>query len=155
LEATIFCDKISQLLLSHAFYLLRELPMNEDKARLEDIPGTYLFTQERCSAGFHLNMFFMSLLKPDNRKAFLADEKQYLDRYPLTAEQRRCVLERDWLGMLKAGANIYYMSKLGATDGRSFQFLAAAMSGLSQEAYRDMMIKGGRSIEGNRSKEEH
>jgi protocatechuate 4,5-dioxygenase, alpha chain len=129
--------------------------MNDDQDLYDDIPGTYLFNQERCRAGFHLNMFFMSLLKADNRKAFLADENKYLDQYPLTAEQRRCVLGRDWLGMLKVGANIYYMSKLGATDGRSFQFLAAAMSGLSQEAYRDMMIHGGRGIEGNRSKKEH
>jgi protocatechuate 4,5-dioxygenase, alpha chain len=126
----------------------------DDKALCEDIPGTYFFNEERCRSGFHLNMFCMSLLKADNRQAFLADENKYLDRYPLTAEQRRCVLERDWLGMLKVGGNIYYMSKLGATLGHSFQFLAAAMSGMSQEAYREMMIKGGRSIDGNRSKRE-
>jgi protocatechuate 4,5-dioxygenase, alpha chain len=129
--------------------------MKDDKAAYDDIPGTYLFDQERCRAGFHLNMFFMSLLQADNRKAFLADENKYLDQYPLTAEQRRCVLARDWIGMLEVGANIYYMAKLGATDGRSFQYLAAAMAGQSQEAYRDMMIKGGRGIEGNRSKKEH
>jgi protocatechuate 4,5-dioxygenase, alpha chain len=128
--------------------------VNDEKDRYDDIPGTYLFDQKRCRAGFHLNMFFTSLLKADNRKTFLADENKYLDCYPLTAEQRRCVLQRDWLGMLKVGANIYHMAKLGATDGRSFQFLAAAMSGLSQEAYREMMIKGGRSVEGNRSKKE-
>ena len=121
---------------------------------LQDIPGTYVFDQERCRSGFHLNMFFMSLLKADNRKAFLADEKKYLDQFPLTAEQRQGVLARDWLGMLKLGANIYYMSKLGATDGRSFQQMAAAMSGLSQEDYRNMMVGGGRGIDGNRSKKE-
>jgi len=122
--------------------------MSDDSQQTgEDIPGTYLFNQARCREGFQLNMFCMSLLKADNRKEFLADEKKYLDKYPLTPEQRRCVLERDWLGMLKVGGNIYYMSKLGATDEKSFQFLAAAMSGMSQDQYRDMMLGGGRSVE--------
>jgi len=119
---------------------------DDSKQTGEDIPGTYLFNQARCREGFQLNMFCMSLLKADNRKEFLADEKKYLEKYPLTQEQRRCVLERDWLGMLKVGGNIYYMSKLGATDEKSFQFLAAAMSGMSQDQYRDMMLGGGRSV---------
>jgi protocatechuate 4,5-dioxygenase alpha chain len=97
-------------------------------------------------------MFCMSLIKEKNREVFRADEAAYLDRWPLTEEQRRCVLERDWLGMIKVGGNIYYTSKLGATDGRSFQYMAGAMSGLTQEEYRDMMLSGGRSIDGNRSK---
>ncbi len=125
-----------------------------DTEAFEDIPGTYLFNKDRCHEGYHLNMFCMSLMKAGNREAFLADEATYLDRFPLTGEQRRCVLERDWLGMIKVGGNIYYTSKLGATLGRSFQYMAGAMSGLSQEEYRAMMAAGGRSIEGNRSKSE-
>ena len=121
-------------------------------SEFEDIPGTYLFNKDRCHEGYHLNMFCMSLIEPENRDAFRSDEATYLDRWPLTEEQRRCVLERDWLGMIKVGGNIYYTSKLGATDGRSFQYMAGAMSGLSQEEYRDMMLSGGRSIDGNRSK---
>ena len=123
-----------------------------DTEAFEDIPGTYLFNKDRCHEGYHLNMFCMSLIKAGNREAFLADEATYLDRFPLTEEQRRCVLERDWLGMIKVGGNIYYTSKLGATLGHSFQYMAGAMSGLSQEQYRAMMAAGGRSIEGNRSK---
>ncbi len=120
----------------------------------EDIPGTYLFNKDRCHEGYYLNMFCMSLKKPDNRESFRADEGAYLDKFPLTEEQRRCVLERDWLGMIHVGCNIYYISKLGATDGRSFQYLAGAMSGMTQEEYRDMMVAGGRLIDGNRSKSE-
>ena len=123
-----------------------------DTSKFGDIPGTYLFNKDRCHEGYHLNMFCMSLIKEKNREVFRADEAAYLDRWPLTEEQRRCVLERDWLGMIKVGGNIYYTSKLGATDGRSFQYMAGAMSGLSQEEYRDMMLSGGRSIDGNRSK---
>ena len=54
--------------------------------------------------------------------------------------------------MLELGGNIYFTAKLGATDGRSFQQLAAMMTGSSQEEYANMMLAGGRSAEGNRSK---
>ena len=118
----------------------------------DDIPGTYVFDYERSHQGYHLNMFCMSLLKPENRDAFLADEEGFLKKYPMTAEQRQAVLDRDWLGMVKLGGNIYYTSKIGATLGKSFQYIAAEMSGVSQEEYAEMMINGGRSPEGNRSK---
>lgn len=126
----------------------------ELETQYEDIPGTYLFDRKRCQQGYHLNMFFMSLLKDANRKEFLANEAKYLDKFPLSAEQRRCVLEKDFLGLLKVGGNIYYASKLGATHGLSFQYMAGAMSGMTQEQYRKMMVDGGRSVEGNRSKSE-
>lgn len=126
--------------------------MSQDKLDFEDIPGTYLFNCDRSREGYHLNMFCMSLSKPENRKAFRADEARYLDRFPLTEEQRRTILERDWLGMIKAGGNIYYTAKLGATDGKSFQYIAGKMSGLTADEYMDMMVGGGRSIENNRSK---
>ena len=54
--------------------------------------------------------------------------------------------------MLELGGNIYFTAKLGATDGHSFRHLAAVMTGSTQEDYADMMLKGGRSVEGNRSK---
>lgn len=124
------------------------------QSEFDDIPGTYLFDRHRSRQGYHLNMFFFSLMKDENRKAFLADEDKYLDRFPMTAEQRKAVLARDWLGMIKLGGNIYYMSKMGATLGRSFQYMAGAMSGVTQEEYAEMMKAGGRSIDGNRSKAE-
>jgi protocatechuate 4,5-dioxygenase alpha chain len=124
------------------------------KAELEDIPGTYVFTKDRARLGLHLNLFFSSLLKPENRAEFKRDEGAYLAKFPLTAEHRRCVLERDWTGMLQLGANIYHMSKLGGTDQRTFQYLAGCMAGMPQEDYRQMMMSGGRPLAGNRSKAE-
>jgi protocatechuate 4,5-dioxygenase alpha chain len=124
------------------------------QAEFDDVPGTYLFDRHRSRQGYHMNMFFFSLMKDENRKAFLADEEKCLDKFPMTSEQRTAVLERNWLGMIKLGGNIYYMSKFGATLGRSFQYMAGAMSGVSQEEYADMMIAGGRPIKGNRSKTE-
>jgi len=122
------------------------------QADFDDVPGTYLFDRYRSRQGYHLNMFYFSLMKAANREAFLGDEQKYLDKFKLTPEQRNAVLARDWLRMIKLGGNIYYMSKLGATLGRSFQYMAGAMSGVTQEQYAEMMLKGGRSIEGNRSK---
>jgi protocatechuate 4,5-dioxygenase alpha chain len=122
------------------------------RQQFDDIPGTYLFDRRRSQQGYHLNMFYFSLMKAANREAFLADERKYLDKFRLTTEQRNAVLARDWLGMIKLGGNIYYMSKFGATLGRSFQYMAGAMSGVTQEQYAEMMLKGGRSIEGNRSR---
>jgi protocatechuate 4,5-dioxygenase alpha chain len=127
--------------------------MAEDKP-YHDIPGTVLFDAEQSRAGFHLNQFCMSLMKAENRAAFKADERAYLDRWPMTEAQKQSVLTRDWNGMLALGGNIYFTSKIAATDGLSFQQIAAIMSGVSQPEYAEMMLKGGRSIEGNRSKKE-
>ena len=123
-------------------------------AGFDDIPGTTLFDARRSRQGYHLNMFCMSLMKAENRTAFKADERTYLTQWPLTPEQTAAILDRDWNRMLELGGNIYYTSKLGATDGLSFQQLAAKMTGSTQAEYAAMMLAGGRHIEGNRSKAE-
>jgi protocatechuate 4,5-dioxygenase alpha chain len=120
----------------------------------EDIPGTLVFTAERSRQGYHLNMFCMSLMKPENRDAFRADEAGTLAKWPMTQAQRQAILDRDWNRMLELGGNIYYTSKIAACDGLSFQQIAAMMSGVTQQEYADMMLHGGRSVEGNRSKSE-
>jgi len=91
-------------------------------------------------------------MKEDNRKAFKANEAEYLKRFKLTPEQTDAILRRDYNRMLELGGNIYFTAKLGATDGHSFQHLAAVMTGSSQEDYAKMMLGGGRSVEGNRSR---
>jgi len=118
----------------------------------EDIPGTFVFNAERSRQGYGINMFCMSLMKDENRKAFKANEAEYLKKYPLTPEQTDAILKRDYNRMLELGGNIYFTAKLGATDGHSFRHLAAVMTGSTQEDYAAMMLAGGRSVEGNRSK---
>jgi protocatechuate 4,5-dioxygenase, alpha chain len=118
----------------------------------DDIPGTFVFDAERSRQGYGINMFCMSLMKDENRKAFKADEAEYLKKFQLTGEQRDAILKRDFNRMLELGGNIYFTAKLGATDGHSFQHLAAVMTGSSQQDYAAMMLAGGRSVEGNRSK---
>ncbi len=119
-----------------------------------DIPGTTVFDAEQSRKGFQLNQFCMSLMKADNREAFKKDERAYLDRFPMTEAQKQAVLKRDWNGMIAEGGNIYFTAKLAATDGLSFQQVAAMMSGVSQQDYAQMMLNGGRSIEGARTKAE-
>jgi protocatechuate 4,5-dioxygenase alpha chain len=123
-------------------------------SEFKDIPGTIVFDAEQSRLGYHLNMFCMSLMKAENRAAFKADERAYLDRWPMSEAQKAAVLSRDWNRMLELGGNIYFTAKIAATDGLSFQQIAAAMSGMSQADYAQMMISGGRSIEGQRSKRE-
>jgi protocatechuate 4,5-dioxygenase alpha chain len=94
----------------------------------------------------------MTLMKEENRKAFKADEAKYLEQFQLTPEQREAILKRQWNRMLELGGNIYFTAKLGATDGLSFQQVAAIMTGSTQQEYADMMLHGGRPVEGNRSK---
>jgi protocatechuate 4,5-dioxygenase alpha chain len=118
----------------------------------DDIPGTFVFDADRSRQGYHLNMFCMSLMKAENRKAFKENEASYLDRFALTPQQREAILKRDYNRMLELGGNIYFTAKLGATDGHSFQHIAAVMTGATQEDYAKMMLGGGRSVEGNRSK---
>lgn len=124
--------------------------MTDPASDYNNIPGTTVFDAQRSRQGYWLNQFCMSLMKAENREAFKANEAGYLDRFPMSPEQKQAVLDRDWNQMIRLGGNIYFTSKLGATDGKSFQFLAAAMTGMSQEAYADMMAHGGRPIDGNR-----
>jgi protocatechuate 4,5-dioxygenase, alpha chain len=118
----------------------------------DDIPGTFVFDAERSREGFGINTFCMSLMKEENRRAFKADEAGYLKKFKLTPAQTEAILKRDYNRMLELGGNIYFTAKLGATDGHSFQHLAAVMTGKTQQDYAEMMLAGGRSVEGNRSR---
>src|SRR4029077_20145312 len=126
--------------------------MARDQHDYDVIPGTFVFDQDRSRQGFGINMFCMSLMKDENRKAFKANEAEYLKKFNLTPEQTDAVLKRDYNRMLELGGNIYFTAKLGATDGHSFRHLAAVMTGSTQDDYAAMMLKGGVSVEGNRSK---
>ena len=116
----------------------------------KDVPGTTIFDAEQSRKGYHLNQFCMSLMKAANRERFKADERAYLDEWPMTEEQKQGVLTRDLNRCIAAGGNIYFLAKIGATDGKSFQYMAASMTGMTQDAYTAMMLAGGRSPDGNR-----
>jgi protocatechuate 4,5-dioxygenase alpha chain len=115
-----------------------------------DVPGTTIFDADQARKGYHLNQFCMSLMKAENRERFKANERAYLDEWPMSEEQKLAVMARDLNRCIELGGNIYFLAKIGATDGRSFQFMAASMTGMTQEEYAQMMLKGGRSPDGNR-----
>src|ERR1700751_1958995 len=126
--------------------------MAREQHEYDDIPGTFVFDAERSRQGYGINMFCMSLMQEANRQAFKADEAEYLKKFNLTPAQTDAILKRDYNRMLQLGGNIYFTAKLGATDGHSFQHLAAVMTGNSQDDYAKMMLGGGRNVEGNRSR---
>jgi len=122
-----------------------------DHADFDDIPGTTVFTVAMSRRGYHLNQFCMSLMRPDNRVRFKADERAYLDEWAMTDAQKRAVLTRDYNAAIAEGGNIYFLGKIIAADGQSFLQGISTMTGMTPEAYAAMMIAGGRSPDGQRS----
>ena len=116
----------------------------------KDVPGTTIFDADQARKGYWLNQFCMSLMKAENRERFKADQRAYLDEWPMTEEQKQAVMAVDLNRCIQLGGNIYFLSKLGATHGKSFQQMAGSMTGMTEQEYRDLMVQGGRSIEGNR-----
>jgi len=116
----------------------------------KDIPGTTIFDMELSRKGYHLNQFCMSLMRAENRARFKAGERAYLDEWAMTEEQKQAVLARDYNRMIAAGGNIYFLSKIFSSDGQSFELAASSMTGATPQEYRQMMLAGGRSPEGNR-----
>lgn len=111
------------------------------------IPGTTIFDADMARKGYHLNQFCMSLMRPENRERFKADENAYLDQWPITAEQKAGVLARDYNRLIQLGGNIYYLAKIFSTDGKSFVWACARMTGMSEDDYQAMMAAGGRKPE--------
>jgi protocatechuate 4,5-dioxygenase, alpha chain len=125
--------------------------VHEYLAEFEDIPGTRVFTAKRARKGYWINQFCMSLMKAENRERFKKDERAFLDEWPMTEVQKQSILKRDYNSAIDEGGNIYFLAKLFSTDGKSFQFAAGSMTGMTQEDYAQMMLNGGRSPVGQRS----
>ena len=116
----------------------------------QDVPGTIIFDAEQSRKGYWLNQFCMSLMKPENRTRFKADQRAYLNEWPMSEDQRQAVIDMDLNRAMQLGGNIYFLAKIGSTHGLSFQQMAGSMTGMTETEYRAMMVSGGRSIEGNR-----
>jgi protocatechuate 4,5-dioxygenase alpha subunit len=128
--------------------------MSKKPEDYEDIPGTWVFDAERARRGYHLNAFFYSLMKAENRAEFLADERKYLQKFPMTEEQREACLNRAWNKLLELGGVSYAIVKLAFTDKKSYQYMASQMVGITEKEYVQMMQAGGRSLDGWKSKSE-
>lgn len=122
-----------------------------------DIPGTYVFDITMSQKGYGLNKFCETLNREEGRKQFLNNEDEYLKTFGMSEEQQEAVKDRNINKMLELGGNIYYVFKIAAVLGHSMQAVGAMMSdeGMSEKEFQQMMINGGRPIEGNRSKKEN
>lgn len=120
-------------------------------AELEDIPGTRVYTAARARKGYWMNQFAMSLMKAENRERWKADERAYLDEWPMVEKQKQAILDRDYNAAIDEGGNIYFLAKVFFTDEISYLQAVGTMTGMSPEDYQAMMISGGRSVVGNRS----
>lgn len=125
--------------------------IHEYLAEFDDIPGTRVYTAARARKGYWINQFAMSLMKPENRERFKADEVAYLNEWQLSDAAKEALLARDYNRLLDLGGNVYFLSKLFSTDGLSFAEACSTMTDLSFPEYREMMNNGGRRPEGNRS----
>ena len=110
----------------------------------KEVPGTTIFDADMARLGFHLNQFCMSLMKAPNRERFKADQKAYLDEWPMSEAQKEAVIARDYNRMMSLGGNIYFLAKIFSSDGISFQAAASTMTGMTQDEYAQMMLSGGR-----------
>lgn len=128
--------------------------MKPNFEQFDDIPGTTIFTMDLARQGFHLNQFCMSLRSAANRERFRADERVYLDEWEMTEDQKQAVLDRDFQKMLDLGGNVYFLSKIFASDGLSYVQAVSTMTDMNVEEYQAMMLAGGRSPDGWRSKKE-
>lgn len=114
------------------------------KEALKNIPGTTIFDAEQSRLGYGLNMWCMTLQSAENRAQFAANETAYLEKYALSPDQRQAVLDRNYNRLIELGGNIYFLSKLAAVDGQSFQQIAAGMCGVPVQEFQRMMLSGGR-----------
>ncbi|WP_443192984.1 protocatechuate 4,5-dioxygenase subunit alpha [Novosphingobium sp. KACC 22771] len=125
--------------------------IHEYLAEFEDIPGTRVYTAQRARRGYWINQFAMSMMKPENRERFKKDERAYLDEWDISEEGKQALLRRDYNALLDMGGNVYFLSKLFSADGLPFAEAVSTMTDMTWPEYRQMMLDGGRSPEGNRS----
>jgi protocatechuate 4,5-dioxygenase alpha chain len=109
------------------------------------IDGTTIFDGGQAATGYQLNKMCYSFNHPENRKAFLADQSAYMDKYGLTASQREALASGSVLRMIEAGGNAYYLAKLAGMLGLSVQDIGAQQTGMSVEAFRQKLLDAGRA----------
>ncbi|MEJ2127638.1 MAG: hypothetical protein P8X81_02200 [Woeseiaceae bacterium] len=119
----------------------------------DDIPGTYVFNGENACTAYGLNKLLFSFNHEENRKAFEEDPAAYADRFKLTEEQREALLGKDFLQMLRLGANIYYVAKMAIPNGVSVQDAGAAFQGISTEEFKAKLAAHYEGLEDKLEKE--
>ena len=105
------------------------------------IPGTTVFDGAQARKGYALNKMCFSFNSAENRNAFKSDEEAYMRQYGLNEQQAAAIRNRDVLGLLAAGGNVYYLAKFAGILGLDVQDLGAAQTGMSKEAFKAMLVR--------------
>ena len=117
------------------------------KHAYDDIPGTYVFDGETSHAAYNLNKLLFSFNHEENRQEFDEDAAAYATKFGLTDKQKDALVNGDFLGMLRMGANIYYLAKLAVPKGVSVQDAGAAFQGITTEEFKANLAKNGVNLE--------
>jgi protocatechuate 4,5-dioxygenase, alpha chain len=108
-----------------------------------DIPGTIIFDGRRAMQGYALNKMCFSFNSRENREAYRLNEDAYCDAYHITAEQRLALKHRNVTALIEAGGNMYYLAKWAGIFGMSVQQLGAQQRGITEEAFKEMLLRAG------------
>lgn len=119
----------------------------------ESIPGSYVFDGKRAHSAYGLNKLFYSFNNEDCRAEFDKDPAAYCDKFGLTPEQKRLVVEQDFLGVLRSGANIYFMAKFSIPRGVTVQDTGAAFQGITGDEFREKLLEKREGLEARLERE--
>ena len=121
--------------------------MSWTKHDYDDIPGTYVFDGRHAHGAYALNKLLFSFNHEASRVEFDQDPGRYCDKFGLSPENKSLVLAKDFLGMLRAGANIYYLAKMAVPRGVSVQDAGAAFQGISTQEFQAKLLAKGKGLE--------
>lgn len=111
--------------------------MAAQRDKTKQIPGTTVFDGVESRKGYRLNKFAMSFIKPEGRKAFMADEEAYMEKWALNDQEKQFLRDRDFHGLIdQCGGNIYMIMKIGTCTGHGLYHIGAQLRG---ETFEDFM----------------
>ncbi len=113
--------------------------MSWKKHDYDDIPGTYVFDGETSHSAYALNKLLFSFNHEECRQEFASDPMAYADKFALNDAQKTALISDDFLGLLRLGANIYFLAKLAVPRGFTIQDAGAAFQGIETQEFQDKL----------------
>jgi protocatechuate 4,5-dioxygenase alpha chain len=117
--------------------------MTMDAHELHELPETVIFDGREAMKGYPLNKMCYSFNRADAREDFRRDPEAYMTRFGLSEKTKAAVRARNVAQLIDAGGNIYYLAKLAGIFGLGVQDLGAQQTGMTVEAFKDMLKKQG------------
>ena len=113
----------------------------------DNIPGTYVFDGKHAHGAYALNKMLFSFNDEESRDEFDADPAAYCDKFGVAGKYKEMVVKKDFLGMLKVGANIYFMAKMAIPRGTSVQDCGAQFQGITTPEFQQKLLDKGKGLE--------